>query len=178
MRNAMRPKISIVIPVYNVEKYIAECLESCVNQTLREIEIIAIDDGSTDKSLNILKQYSKRYEKLRIIEQDNMGVGVARNNGILASKGEFIAFMDPDDFYYSLEVLEKLYLKAKESGVGICGGSLVELREREGIVYSSNNENPFVFSREGSLEYKDYQFDYGYTRFITLLSLSSCIIIT
>ncbi|WP_194145447.1 glycosyltransferase family 2 protein [Helicobacter sp. MIT 05-5294] len=160
----MQIKVSIIIPVYNAEKYLIECLESCVNQTLKEIEIIAIDDCSTDSSLSILRQYSLNNEKLSIIAHtNNIGAGGARNNGILAAKGEYVAFMDPDDFYYSSDVLERLYTKAKENQVSICGGSLVRLRD--GVIQSHHND-PFFFNKEALLSYQDYQYEYGYTRFI------------
>lgn len=101
-------KISVIIPVYNVEKYLKECLESVVNQTLNDIEIICIDDGSTDSSPSILKEYQNNDERFIIINQENSGPGAARNRGIKEAKGKYTYFLDSDD-YLELDALEKLY---------------------------------------------------------------------
>lgn len=92
------PKVSVIIPVYNVEKYLRECLDSVVNQTLQDIEIICINDGSTDNSLEILKEYAKRDERIDIIDSINKGVSTARNLGIDKSQGKYIIFVDSDDW--------------------------------------------------------------------------------
>lgn len=91
-------KVSIIIPVYNVEKYLRQCLDSVVNQTFTDIEIICVDDGSTDGSLSILKEYAARDARIIVVEQLNKGAGAARNNGISHACGEYLAFVDPDDF--------------------------------------------------------------------------------
>lgn len=117
------PKISIILPIYNVEPYLKECLESIINQKLNDIEIICIDDCSTDNSFNILKEYELKDSKIRIFRQkENLGQGSARNLGILESKGEFITFVDPDD-YISTEMYEKMYNQAisLNSDVVMCG---------------------------------------------------------
>ena len=106
------PKVSVIIPVYNVEQYLHECLDSVVNQTLKEIEIICVDDGSTDKSLEILKEYAKRDNRITVITQENLHAGVARNAGLSVAKGEYLSFLDSDDFF-ELNMLEETYNKAK-----------------------------------------------------------------
>ena len=90
--------ISIIIPVYNVEKYLEECIESVINQTYRNLEIILVDDGSTDKCLETCKEYEKRDNRIKVIHQENAGVSVARNVGIDFSTGQYIGFVDSDDF--------------------------------------------------------------------------------
>lgn len=100
-------KISVIIPVYNVEKYLKECLESVINQTFRDIEIICVNDGSTDKSLEILEEYEKKDSRINIISQINQGIGSARNTGINHAKGEYIYFADSDD-YLNLTAFEQL----------------------------------------------------------------------
>ena len=90
-------KVSIIVPVYNVEPYLKECLASCVHQTLKEIEIICINDGSTDRSLEILKEYQKSDHRIRIIDKPNGGLSSARNAGIRAAHGEWLVFLDSDD---------------------------------------------------------------------------------
>lgn len=97
----MEGLISIIIPVYNASTYLSQCLDSVIRQTYRNIEIICIDDGSRDTSLSILYQYQKVENRLRIIAKDNAGVSAARNDGLRASKGEFIMFVDADDWIES-----------------------------------------------------------------------------
>ena len=102
-------KISVIVPVYNVEDYLKECLDSIINQTLKEIEILCIDDCGTDNSIDILREYSKKDDRIRIIShKENKGLGPARNTGIKESKGEYISFIDSDD-YISRDYLENLY---------------------------------------------------------------------
>ncbi len=111
-------KLSVIIPVYNVENYLKECLDSIINQTLEDIEIICIDDGSTDNSPNILQEYQKKYKRIKIITKENGGQASARNLGIKEAQGEYIAFVDSDDFIEA-EMLEKLYSKAKNNSLDI-----------------------------------------------------------
>ncbi len=114
-------KVSVIIPVYNVEKYLGKCLDSIINQTLKEIEIIVIDDGSTDKSHNILEKYSNKDNRIKMITQENQGLSGARNTGVENAKGEFLSFIDSDD-YIKEDMLEKMYDKAQEekSDIVIC----------------------------------------------------------
>ena len=93
----MTPKISFIIPVYNVEEYLGQCLDSVLAQSYEDFEAICIDDGSTDSSLNILKKYEKKDKRIKIISQKNQGVSVARNAGLDAARGEYISFVDSDD---------------------------------------------------------------------------------
>lgn len=102
------PKISVIIPVYNVEKYLARCLDSLINQTFEDIEIICINDGSTDSSLSILKEYASKDKRIIVINQENQKQGAARNRGVEKSCGEFITFIDSDD-WVDLDYLEKLH---------------------------------------------------------------------
>lgn len=91
-------KISIIIPVYNVEKYLHECLDSIINQTFTDIEIICVDDGSTDKSSEILEEYEQKDKRFTVISQPNKGVSAARNRGMQQAKGKYIMFVDSDDW--------------------------------------------------------------------------------
>ena len=110
--------LSVIIPVYNVENYLNECLDSVTSQTLKEMEIICIDDGSTDNSLDILKEYSKKDKRIKIITKENGGQATARNLGIKEAQGEYIAFVDSDDFIEPT-MFEKLYTKAKDNNLDI-----------------------------------------------------------
>ena len=109
------PKISVIIPVYNVEKYLSECLNSIVNQTLKEIEIICVNDGSTDRSLQILKEYASKDTRIKIIDKENEGQGYARKIGLDLATGKYILFCDSDDYYAELTAFEKLYNCAEDN---------------------------------------------------------------
>lgn len=107
-------KVSVIVPVYNAEKYLEKCISSIANQTLDDIEILAINDGSKDNSLNVLDNLSIKYkDKIRVFDKSNGGAGSARNIGIDNATGEFIKFVDADD-YLSLNILERMYTIAKE----------------------------------------------------------------
>lgn len=123
-------KVSIIIPVYNVESYLEECMESAVNQTLDSIEIIAIDDGSTDNSLNILNKYKRKYDFMKIITQKNKGASAARNRGIKEAVGEYIFFLDSDD-YIDLKALEYLYDVASQYKLDILTFDECEFKEND-----------------------------------------------
>ena len=101
-------KVSVIIPVYNVEPYLKQCMDSVVGQTLKDIEIICVDDGSTDGSLDILKEYATEDSRIQIIEQKNAGAGAARNNGMRHATGKYLSFLDSDDFFEP-RMLEKAY---------------------------------------------------------------------
>ena len=100
-------RFSVIIPVYNVEKFIGKCLDSVFKQTYSDYEIVAVNDGSTDSSLKILENYQINNPKLKIISQKNKGLGGARNTGISNAKGEFLIFLDSDD-YIATNMLETL----------------------------------------------------------------------
>ena len=114
-------KLSVVVLVYNTEYYLKECLDSLINQTLDGIEIICVNDESTDNSLNILKQYAKKYDHIKIINQKNQGGAIAGNNGLKVAKGEYLALVDSDDIVVK-DAYEKLYNKAKETDSDIVLG--------------------------------------------------------
>ena len=98
MKNDMSPKVSIIVPVYNVEKYLKHCLDSLINQTMQDIEIICVNDGSKDNSLAILEDYVKRDKRIILLNQSNRGVSVARNNALKQVRGEYYMFVDSDDW--------------------------------------------------------------------------------
>ena len=102
------PKVSVIIPVYNVQNYLRPCLDSVLKQTLKEIEIICVDDGSTDGSLEILKQYAAKDNRITVLKQKNLHAGVARNAGLAVARGEYLSFLDSDDFF-ELNMLEESY---------------------------------------------------------------------
>lgn len=124
----MIPKISVVIPVYNAEKYLKQCLDSVLNSTIKDLEVICVDDGSTDNSLNILKEFKTKDKRVKIICQKNQYAGMARNNGMKIAKGEWITFIDSDDFI-EIDGLEKLYIMAVENSLDFIKSSTHCLNE-------------------------------------------------
>lgn len=135
------PKVSVIIPVYNTELYLRECLDSVINQTLQEIEIICVDDGSTDRSLEILREYEARDGRIRVLTQPNVNAGAARNRGMDLARGEYLSFLDADDFFEP-KMLERAYATARNCGAEI-------------LVYRCNNyitEEDRYTERQNSIE--------------------------
>lgn len=116
-------KVSVVVPIYNVEKYISQMIESLLQQTLNEIEIILVDDGSPDKSGEICDQYAKNDKRIKVIHKKNGGVSAARNDGLAIATGEYIIFCDSDD-WLPLEALQKLYDAGKETDADVVIGDV------------------------------------------------------
>lgn len=121
-------KVSVIIPVYNSQDYLRKCLESVINQTLSEIEIICIDDGSTDNSFDILKNYAEKDERMTIIRQENLHAGVARNAGLEVAKGQYLSFLDSDDFF-DKNMLEDMYeeIIKEQSDIIVCRCKTIDL---------------------------------------------------
>lgn len=119
-------KVSIIIPIYNTEKYIEKCLNSIVNQTLRDIQIICVNDGSTDNSMIIVRKFANNDSRIKIIEQENKKQGAARNAGMKIATGEYIGFIDSDD-WIDLDYYEKLYNTAKKYNSDIALGTNVRI---------------------------------------------------
>lgn len=135
--------ISIIIPVYNVESYLERCINSILNQTYKKFEAIFINDGSTDNSLDILKKYQEKDKRIIIINKDNAGTGAARNDGLNKARGEFISFLDSDD-WYDEEYLEELYknLKDSNSDIAMCNLKVVYDNKEK-----NHNTNVYSFKK-------------------------------
>lgn len=129
------PKVSIIIPVYNTEKYLKDCLNSVISQTLNDIEIICINDGSTDDSLSILKEYSNYDSRIKVITQDNQGAGIARNNGISYATGEYIMFIDSDD-WIDIHTCEKAYKQIQNNNNDLIMFNFLEYDEKSKKYYN------------------------------------------
>ena len=112
-------KVSVIVPVYNAERYLKQCVESILAQTLKNVEIIFVDDGSTDGSLEILKDYQAKDYRIRVISQENTGGGAARNRGMKEASGEYLCFLDADD-YFEPAMLERMSSKMDATGSDIC----------------------------------------------------------
>lgn len=139
------PKVSVIVPVYNVKKYLTKSLDSLVNQTLEDIEIIVVNDGSTDNSKKIIEVYKEKYQdKIKYLEKPNGGLSDARNFGIPHATGEYIAFLDSDD-YVELDTYEKMYNKAKEENADMVECDFIweypnKTKIDTGIIYKNKKE--------------------------------------
>lgn len=126
-------KVSVILPIYNEEQYLPQCLDSICNQTLKEIEIICVDDGSTDGSLAILRKYELRDSRIKVIPQQNQYAGVARNHGMKYATGKYLSFLDSDD-YFEPDMLERMYEKAEKNRADIVICRYAEHCEKTGTV--------------------------------------------
>lgn len=114
----MQPKVSIIVPVYNVEKYLDRCMQTLLNQILKDIEIIMVDDGSSDNSPLMCDIYAQNDVRVKVVHKKNEGLGYARNTGLKMATGEYVAFIDSDDFT-TIEAYDQLYKKAKETNADV-----------------------------------------------------------
>lgn len=126
-------KVSVIIPVYNAEKYLEQCLESLLNQTLKEIEIICVDDGSEDRSVEIIEKFSEKDCRISLLRQKNSYAGVARNNGLNASTGKYVIFLDADDFFEP-DMLLSMYNKIESDHAEICLCNAKNYNEKTGEI--------------------------------------------
>ena len=160
-------KVSILIPTYNSEKYIEECISSVQKQTLRDIEIICIDDGSNDNTIDIVSRIKETDSRIILYLNKHNGPGMARNTGMKYAKGEYIAFLDSDDIYLETNALEKLYICAKKNRIRVCG-SLPQIQIAGEWEPTPQLENVYgEIPAEGlKLRFRDKQCVYGFTGFI------------
>ncbi|MDD4066600.1 MAG: glycosyltransferase [Clostridia bacterium] len=157
----MDEKISIIIPVYNAEKYVKRCLESIVNQTYTNLEIICINDGSKDNSLQIINEYKKKDNRIIVIDKVNQGVSEARNDGIKLSSGEYIVFVDADDFI-ELSMISALYDIMKKNNVDVVKTSYnIVLDNNKCIRYIYDDEfaNKILLRNDAINVFKQFFFD-------------------
>lgn len=153
----MKPKVSIIVPIYNTAQYLPQCLDSLINQTLMDIEIICVDDGSTDESPQILAQYVRRDSRVKILNQKNKGQSAARNAGIYISQGEYIAFLDSDD-YAKPNMLEKLYDNAKQYNSDVVMCSITVFDE---ITQETTDNDPYLSINIFNKKYEDRVFSHN-----------------
>ena len=150
-------KISVIIPVYNDEKFLGECLDSVSNQTLDDIEIICINDGSTDSSLEILNEYSTD-KRITIITQTNQGSAIARNKGLDIAQGEYIGFLDADDIYINRQSLEIMFDAAKKHDASMISANLKFLTQERNLISNPHYKRGtfHYFREEGIIEPDEY----------------------
>lgn len=151
--------VSVIVPVYNSEKYLEQCLDSICAQTLKNIEIICVDDGSTDSSPELLQKYSEQDKRVKVLRQQNQYAGIARNNGIEHAQGEYLVFWDSDDFFEP-KALEMLYQRIVQMNADICvcgGNQYLESKEKSYPYNGYMNKNRIpetdCFNRESNPDY-------------------------
>lgn len=160
----MSSLVSIIVPVYNAEKYLDECITSIINQTYKNLEIILVNDGSIDRSDKICDEYANKDNRIKVIHQINKGLAEARNTGLNIAKGDFINFIDSDD-YIDLDEIEVLVKNRVENGV-VCNGSIVLYKNRKIVkksnkIYKLNKHNALkLYILEGASWSKRERLDY------------------
>lgn len=161
------PFLSVVVPVYNVSKYLEECLDSVLQQSFNDFEVLLVNDGSTDDSLDLLEEVASRDSRVRVLSQFNCGAGSARNRGIELARGKRIIFIDPDDIFATDHVFSELIDAMDGSGALICGGSL-SLLKPSGKIKSefSFDESFYHVSCEREVPLEQIWTDYGWIRFM------------
>lgn len=142
--------LSVIIPVYGVEKYISQCLESLINQTYKNIEIIVINDGTKDNSANIAKEYSAKDSRIKVYDYENGGISVARNRGLAKANGDFIAFLDSDD-WVAPEMYSKLIQCLEDTNVDFVKCGIIEFNETQSDTHTFNSDK--VMNADFSLYY-------------------------
>lgn len=166
MKRKLSCEISVIIAVYNQEKLIGEAIQSALNQVDVDLEIICVNDGSTDQTEKVIEEYIKKDKRVFLINQPNMGEGLARNAGINAARGEYIVFLDSDDFFLDSDALGKMYRAAKKNNSKIVGGH-IEILRTNGMF---DKAIKYVFEQicfdERVYYYDDIQLLYGITAFI------------
>lgn len=138
--------VSVVVPVYNVEKYLRECLDSLINQTYKNLEIIIVDDGSTDNSGKICDEYEKKNKNIKVIHKENEGLGFARNTGLEYIHGEYVTFVDSDD-YVDNNFIEELYKNITTQNADICKSGFKRIDDNHNILKIRKYDN-YIYNRE------------------------------
>lgn len=173
----MKVKVSVIVPVYNTEQYLPRCIDSLLGQTLNELQIILVDDGSVDHSATLCDRYALQDERVQVIHQENQGSGMARNAGLAHARGEFIGFVDSDD-YVLPEMFEKLYEKASQleadmalSGLRQVDGNLFESKgekeiscfKKQEIFFGSTGWKQLLLGTVGSLPHEEQDSNYNFS---------------
>ena len=166
LHTPVRITVSVIIPILNAESFLEECVNSVLNQTLKELEILLVDDRSTDSSRRIALSFAEKDERVKVTSTNELyhGVSAARNMAIKLASGEFVAFLDADDFFPSIHSLQLLVSEARRSNSLIVGGSLEIVDSNSRQVYF--NPKGLVFDSTKQLTYNQYQHDGGFYRFI------------
>ena len=158
--------VSVIMPVYNSSNFLNKSIESIQNQTLKDIEIICVDDGSTDDSLDVLNKLNDKYGNIKIVCQENSGPGMARNNGIKNAYGDYIAFLDSDDIFLDNFALEKMYGLGKSNDSNLICANLKRINQDYTIDthYDFLNSRFKYFYKKDTLKSEDYGIPFAFYR--------------
>lgn len=155
-KNSDKIKVSIIIPIYNARQYLEKCLDSVINQTLKDIEIILIDDGSTDSSLKICQEYAQKDNRITILAQKNQGAGAARNKGLKLAHGQYLSFLDADDIFDS-NMLELMYKTAESQKTDIVICDVFHFNNKTNkIEYFEETIKKDYIPQKNTFNYKDF----------------------
>ena len=147
-----QPLVSVIVPIYKVEKYLNQCLDSIVNQTYKNLEIILVDDGSPDNSGKIADEYAEKDNRIKVIHKKNAGVSRARNDALDVAKGDYIVFEDSDD-YMPLDAIELMYKELVENEADISSGTAYDFRESDGKNMNLTNKKvKALYTQEEALK--------------------------
>lgn len=155
-------KVSVIIPVYNAERYIGRCLDSVINQTLKDIEIIVVNDGSVDESKKIIEEYQKKDKRIKFINQSNKGAGAARNAGLKEVDGEYISFIDADD-YVANTMLEELYELTEKEEIDLVCSNYFRTKNNIDVILNSDEYADIIKKNESEDFLREYTWG-RYTR--------------
>ena len=153
-------KISVIVPVYNVEDYLEECIESILGQTYKNLEIILVDDGSTDNSSKICDTYEKKDNRIKVIHKENGGLSSARNNGLKHITGDYISFVDSDDFI-NKTMYEKLYMAIKQYDADVVKSNFANVKDGKVVETKSTGESKLYNREEAMLNYMKTPYKYN-----------------
>ena len=149
--NITQPLISVVVPVYNVEKYLRECLDSILAQTYQNIEVILVDDGSKDSSGVICDEYAQRHENFRVVHKENAGLGMARNTGLEYVKGEYVTFLDSDD-WLEPDMIQQLYNGIVSQNVDVCKAGFRRVTNEKEVLFERSYQDEYYPGEYARLE--------------------------
>ena len=158
------PKISIIMPVYNGAKYLEKSLESVSRQTFKDLEVICVDDGSTDNSLEVLDELKAKYDFIKVISQENQGSGKARNTGLQNAGGEYIAFLDADDIYVDANALNEMYGIAEKNDADVVSANIAFIKKDYSLYKNRHYERGdyMYFKESGTINPDDYGIPYAF----------------
>lgn len=167
MKKRVSPKVSVIMTTFQAEKYLKQSLESVLKQSLNEIELVCIDGHSTDRTIAMIESYKTKDPRIRLYEQQKKGIGAAKNCGIEKATGEYITFLDADDFYVDRCALERMYRACKEKNVKVCGALRTTLY-LDGTVADEPLHRQDVSGRKDGvlLQYQERQYDYHFHSYL------------
>jgi glycosyltransferase involved in cell wall biosynthesis len=165
--NKHSPSVSVIVPALNAAATVARSLASIATQSLPDWELIVVDNGSTDQTADIVREAASTEPRIKVLSEATPGAGAARNRGVRAARGQFIAFLDADDQFAAENTLASLVQHATWSGARVCGGSMqVQLPDGTAVEDFEDLNRGFRFDKTEKRDYRGYQFDYGFYRFI------------